>query len=104
MSDDEFLAVCESVWRLAEEERVLQARAAESQPYRDGVGASFADLLAASAAEAESVRRASDEIADRIEFNRVKRRLLLLRVQDIAAGLAATGSEQGIAGEPDAEA
>jgi hypothetical protein len=84
MNDDEFLAICETVWMLAQEEKALQARAARSRADRDKASSSYLSLLAAAAAEAESVRHAGDETADRIELNRLKRRLLLLRVQDMA--------------------
>jgi hypothetical protein len=81
MDDNEFLALCESIWMLSEEERDLHMRAAEAEcaPARHRI----ADDLGLS--RGPTFR---DEIADRIEFNRTKRQLLLLRAQDAAAGLA----------------
>jgi hypothetical protein len=62
--DDDFLFTCEKLWTLCEEgtellTRVIQAREASNEG-------------------------AVNETADRIDLNHVKRRLLLLRVQDIA--------------------
>ena len=80
MDDDEFLALCESMWTLSEEEQELRARAAEAA--RAPVRHSIADDLGLS--RGPTIR---DEIADRIEFNAMKKRLLLLRVQAMASGL-----------------
>jgi len=86
MDNDEFLALCESMWMLFEEAGELRARAAEAE--RTPARRSIADDLGLSRGPT-----ALDEITDRIEFNRVKRRLLLLRAQDLAAGLALTGDQ-----------
>jgi hypothetical protein len=80
MDDDEFLTLCESMWMLSEEAGQLHARADEVE--HTPVRHSIADDLGLSRGPS-----ARDEIADRIEFNRIKRQFLLLRVQDMAAGL-----------------
>jgi len=80
MDEDEFLALCESIWTLSEEERDLHTRAAEAE--RAPIKHTIADDLGLSRGPT-----VLDGIAERIEFNRVKRLLLLLRVQDMAAGL-----------------
>jgi len=80
VDDDGFLALCESIWTLSEEEKELHTRAAEAE--RAPVRHSIADDLGLPRGPT-----ARDEIADRIEFNRMKRQLLLLRVHDLAVGL-----------------
>ena len=65
MSDDEyFLVTCEKVWKLSQDGKVLLTRAAKSGEAGD--------------------EDAIHDLADRIDLNNAKRRLLLLRVQDIA--------------------
>jgi len=65
MSDDDyFLFTCEKLWKLSDEGRALLTRA----------------IGAKNAGDEDTVH----EIADRIDLNHVKRRLLLSRVQDIA--------------------
>ena len=78
MDEDEFLALCERIWILFEEAGELHARAAEAK--RIPAKRSIADDLGFP--EEPTVL---DEIADKIEFNRVNRQFLLLRVQDMAA-------------------
>jgi len=64
MNDDEyFLFTCEKIWGLSEEGRALLTRAADANIAGD--------------------EDTGHEIADRIDLNHVKRRLLLLRVQDM---------------------
>ena len=78
-SDEEFLELCERLWVLAKEEEVLQTQAAEAKALTNTrARRSMARELGISRGPT-----ASDEIADRIEFNLVKRRLLLSRVQDM---------------------
>ena len=80
---DEFLALCEHLWMLAIEEEALQTQAAEARGLtKSPVRRSMARDLGISRGST-----VCDEIADRIEFNLIKRRLLLLRVQDMAIGL-----------------
>ena len=81
-TDDEFLALCESIWMLAAEGEALQTQAAEAKRLANTVRRSMAHDLGISRGPT-----ICDEIADRIELNQVKRRLLLSRVQDIAIGL-----------------
>jgi len=65
MNDDEyFLFTCEKIWGLSEEGRALLTRAADANI----------------AGDEDTVH----QIADRIDLNHVKRRLILLRVQDMA--------------------
>jgi hypothetical protein len=81
-SDDEFLELCERLWMLAKEEEVLQTQAAEAKRLTTPARRSMARELGISRGPT-----ACDEIADRIEFNLVKRRLLLSRIQEMAVGL-----------------
>jgi hypothetical protein len=65
MSDDDyFLFTCEKLWTLSEERNALLTRVTHARKASD--------------------EEALNEAADRIDLNDVKRRLLLLRVQDIA--------------------
>jgi hypothetical protein len=66
-TNDEFLAICESVWVLSEEERELQVRAAQAR--EAGQEGTLSETL------------------DRIDLNLWKRRFLLSRARDMAAGL-----------------
>ena len=78
-SDEDFLELCERLWVLAKEEEVLQTQAAEAKELTNTPARrSMARELGISRGPT-----ACDEIADRIEFNLVKRRLLLSRVQDM---------------------
>ena len=82
-ADDEFLALCEHLWMLAAEGEGLQTQAAEAKGLSKSPGRrSMARDLGI--ARGPTV---GDLIADRIELNLVKRRLLLSRVQDMAEGL-----------------
>jgi hypothetical protein len=66
MSDDDyFLFTCEKLWTLCEEGNALLTRSIQASDAND--------------------EQAVHETADRIDLNHMKRRLLLLRVQDIAA-------------------
>jgi hypothetical protein len=65
---DYFLFTCEKIWKLSEEGTTLLARATEAKDTGD--------------------EHAVDEIADRIDLNHVKRRLLLSRAQDMAQACA----------------
>jgi hypothetical protein len=65
MSDDDyFLCTCEKLWTLSKEGRALLTRVIQARDAGD-----------------EDTRH---DLADRIDLNSAKRRLLLLRVQDIA--------------------
>jgi hypothetical protein len=82
-ADDEFLALCEHLWMLATEGEALQTQAAEAR----GLTKSPARRSMARDLGISRGPTVCDEIADRIEFNLIKRRLLLSRVQDMAIGL-----------------
>ena len=82
-ADDEFLALCEHLWMLAIEGEGLQTQAAEAR----GLTKSPARRSMARDLGISRGPTVCDEIADRIEFNLIKRRLLLSRVQDMAIGL-----------------
>ena len=62
--NDYFLFTCEKLWSLSEERKTLLTRATEAKN-ADNEDTAY-------------------EIADRIDLNHVKRRLLLSRVQDMA--------------------
>jgi hypothetical protein len=64
MSDDDFLFTCEKLWTLCEEGNALLTRSNQASDAND--------------------EQAIHEAAARIDLNHVKRRLLLLRVHDIA--------------------
>jgi hypothetical protein len=66
--NDYFLFTCEKIGKLSEEGATLLARATEAKDTGD--------------------EHAVDEIADRIDLNHVKRRLLLSRAQDMAQACA----------------
>jgi hypothetical protein len=69
MSDDDyFLFTCEKLWRLSEDGKALLTRAIEARDAGD--------------------EDTAHEIADRIDLNHVKRRLLLSRAQDMAQACA----------------
>jgi hypothetical protein len=68
MSNDEFLATCETLWRLSDEEKALQTRATEAKNAGD--------------------EGALNETTDRIDLNLWKRQFFLLRARDMAFGLA----------------
>ena len=63
--NDYFLFTCEKLWTLSEEGRALLTRATQVRDAGDEL--------------------AIEEIADQLDLNHVKRRLLLCRVQDMAA-------------------
>jgi hypothetical protein len=63
-NDDDFLFTCEKLWKLSEEGNALLTRVAQARDASDD--------------------DAVHETAARIDLNHVKRRLLLLRVHDIA--------------------
>ena len=65
MSDDEyFLVTCEKVWRLSQDGKALLTRAAK----------------AGDAGDEDAIH----DLAHTIDLNHVKRRLLLMRAQDLA--------------------
>ena len=69
MSDDEdFLVTCENLWRLSEDGKALLTQAAKFGDATDD--------------------DAMHDLADRIDLNHVKRRLVLMRAQDLAQSAA----------------
>ncbi len=65
MSDDEdFLITCENLWRVSEDGKVLLKRANQAGDSGD--------------------KDAIHDLADRLDLHHVKRRLLLMRAQELA--------------------